>query len=68
MIISEEDEVGTYAFLVHKRLSNPLQSVSIPLTTSVSIFPHHHIQSANILSIDYAVAFWALHRLGAIST
>jgi hypothetical protein len=38
MIVSEEDEVGTYAFLVHKRLSDSFQSVSIPLTMSVSAF------------------------------
>jgi len=69
MAPSEEDEVGMSAFPPHQRLSNSLQSVSIPLITLVStIFSSLPYVRFTNLSIDYPVVFWALHRLGAIST
>ena len=49
MIISEEDEVGSYVFLVHKGLSDSLQSVSILPTTSVSAFQPHHFSVCQYL-------------------
>ena len=48
--------------------SNRNQYASTLLIIWVSTSPLAVLQSKDASLIDYAVAFWALHRLGAIAT
>lgn len=63
-----EDEVGVYSAYYHGQPSNRNQYASTLLIIWVSASPLAALQPKDTSLIDYAVAFWALHRLGAIST
>ena len=66
--IVEEDEVGMCSAHYHGQPSNKHQCASTLLIIWVSASPIAALQPKDASLIDYAVVFWALHRLGAIST
>ena len=57
-----------YSAYYHGQPSNKHQYASTLLIIWVSVSPLAALQLKDASLIDYAVVFWALHRLGAIST